>query len=42
MKERMTDERKELINQYAGQAGQANAIVMYSHTRTYYVYTNEI
>jgi hypothetical protein len=42
MKERMRDERKELINQYAGKAGQANSIVMYSHTRTYYEYTHAI
>jgi len=42
MKERMRDEKKKLINQYAGQAGQANSIVMYSHTHTYYEHTNAI
>jgi len=38
MKERTRDERKELINQYAGQTGQANSSVMYSDT----YYTNAI
>jgi hypothetical protein len=39
MEERMRDERKELINQYAGQA---YSIVMYSHKRMYNEYTNAI
>lgn len=38
MKERTRDERKELMNPYAGQAGQAKSSVTYLHT----YYTNAI